>query len=141
MPTDDEAESASDFRTEAASAYSKQCGLFRPWQLGLLAFPVIALASLASLLWLQKPDYMSLLWRDPVGVKMLGAVVALLIVGTAAYSGGCLAINRLVARPGVGNTRDRAPDGACVGVARFVLRPRRLRPSDRGRLRFRFSGT
>lgn len=90
---------SADFTTHSASGCSKQCGWFRSWQLSLLVLPVAVIAAIALFLWLQKPDYLSLLWRDPVGIKMLSVAGTLLVVGAAVYLGGSLVINRFVAYP------------------------------------------
>jgi len=99
MSTDDLAPSSPETPAEPASGCSRQCEWFRSWQLGLLAFPIAVIAALALFLWLQKPDYVSLLWQDPMGVKMLTTAATLLVVGVVVYLGGCVVINRLVARP------------------------------------------
>jgi Flp pilus assembly protein TadB len=71
---------------------------FQSWQLGLFAFPLIALAALALGLVALTPDYVSLLWKDPLGTKMLLGTAALVAVGSAVFLGGSLLVTRLVDR-------------------------------------------
>jgi hypothetical protein len=54
---------------------------------------------------LQRPDYVGLLWRDPMGVKMTIGVAVRLAVGAAIFLGGCTLLNRFARAPwGTGAT-------------------------------------
>jgi hypothetical protein len=99
MSTDSVSSSGGESYAETAPACAKQCRGFRWWQLGLYTIPLVIIAGRALTLWLQKPDYVRLLWQDPMGVKMLTAASVLLVVGAVVYLGGCLIINSFVARP------------------------------------------
>jgi hypothetical protein len=106
-----DAESPATFRTA-----------FESWQLKVFAFPLVALAALAVVLLVQKPDYVSLLWKDPMGVKMLLVSVALVAVGSAVYLGGSLLVNRLAGESrGAGATLLQV--GLAVAWVAFFVMP------------------
>jgi tight adherence protein B len=50
-------------------------GRMSAWVLGLLPFAVIIMMSLTS------PDYISVLWHDPIGVKMLWYGAGMIVLG------------------------------------------------------------
>ena len=57
-------------------------------ELGLTAFVLAALIALPIglfmlMLWM-KPDYVSLLWKDPLGIKMSIAAIVLMLLGSYA---------------------------------------------------------
>ncbi|MBP3960923.1 hypothetical protein J8F10_37350 [Gemmata sp. G18] len=84
--------------TTGAPAETKPSAWPKLWQFTLLGLPLLALAALVLSLWFRKPDYMAVLWRDPMGVRMLTGSVGLLLVGAGLYLGGCALLNRFTAR-------------------------------------------
>ena len=71
----------------------------KSWQFSLFAFPLMTLAIYALAHWLRAPDLVSLLWRDPIGVKMLVTSFVLLAFGGAIFVGGCAILNRVARAP------------------------------------------
>jgi hypothetical protein len=69
------------------------------WQFSLGAIPLVALAVYALAHWRHAPDLVSLLWRDPMGVKMLVTSFVLLTVGATVFVGGCALLNRVARAP------------------------------------------
>jgi hypothetical protein len=71
----------------------------KSWQFSLLAYPLVMLALYALARWHYAPDRVSLLWRDPMGVKMLVASFVLLTVGATVFVGGCAILNHVARAP------------------------------------------
>jgi hypothetical protein len=68
-------------------------------QVVVLGLPLLFLPPLVGLLAVLKPDSMSLLVRDPFGVRMCVGAAAVALVAGAVYAGGCLLVNRYAAGP------------------------------------------
>ncbi|WP_439626325.1 hypothetical protein [Gemmata sp.] len=65
----------------------------------VLGLPLLFLSPLVGVLALLKPDYVSLLVRDPLGVRMCVGTAAVLLAGAVLYVAGCLLVNRYAAGP------------------------------------------
>lgn len=66
----------------------------------LLWMPPAALAGLFAYLYAYKPDYVRLLWTDPMGVRMLAVILPGLLGGGIFYGVGCRLLNRHASRLG-----------------------------------------
>ena len=94
-----------------------------PWftwlQLTWLVLQLVGLGVLAAAHYARDPDVFALLWRDPMGVKMLVTAGGALLVGVGLYLGGCVLLNRWADRGG----RRRLPlyRGWMVGLAVFAF--------------------
>jgi hypothetical protein len=86
-----------------------------PWftggQLGWLGVQWAVIAVLGLFLAATKADYVTLLWSDPLGLKMAASAAGLLAVGSAIYLAGCLFLNRY---------GGRSPTGRGVGYWLFT---------------------
>jgi hypothetical protein len=74
----------------------KPLPVLKPWQVYLFGGVVALLVSYFGLCAVLKPDYISLLWRDPMGVQMLIAAAVLFVLGSVVFLGGCVVLNRIV---------------------------------------------
>ena len=76
-----------------------------PWwfltqsQVVVLGLPLLFLPPLVGMLAVLKPDYLSLLVRDPLGVRMCVGAAAVALAAGAVYAGGCVLVNRYAAGP------------------------------------------
>jgi hypothetical protein len=84
------------------------------WQINLFLVPVIAIALVGWRLYQSKPEYVRLLWTDPLGLRMsVGVTVWMLTVAVVCLA-GTAAVNRSAARAGWSA-------GRSVLVAGFLL--------------------
>jgi hypothetical protein len=75
----------------------------KPWQLNLLVVPLVILAMYSAAQWYRAPDYVSLLWHEPLGIKMTIGTAVLLVVGVVVFLGGCALLNFMARVPwGIG---------------------------------------
>ncbi len=82
-------------------------------QATVLGLPFLFLLALVVPFAIMKPDYVSLLWKDPMGIKMSAVSLALLAIGAVIYASGCLLINRHLA--------SQASAGWAIQIAITVL--------------------
>src|SRR5689334_13693942 len=97
-PAEPSRPSAEEWAVEPATQASASAR-FQPWQVRLLLVPLALLALYALGMWRRNPDLFSLLWRDPMGVKMAVVAVGTLLGGAFFFSGGCVLLNRLARVP------------------------------------------
>jgi hypothetical protein len=74
----------------------KPIPVLKRWQVYVYSGPVALLVLYFAAFVILKPDYISLLWSDRMGVQMLIAAAVLFALGSAVFLGGCAVLNRAV---------------------------------------------
>jgi hypothetical protein len=74
---------------------SRRGSWFTGWQLTWLGVQFGFLVVLGVVLEVGNGDYVSVLWSDPLGVKMAASAAGLLAVWAIVYLLGCVLLNRL----------------------------------------------